>query len=340
MHSNHVARRRFSLAVAGCLLAGRVLAQSDYDPDWSQHFRIGAIGGFNIKTTFRLQGNLNTGHGPGVFDDGYVHPPPAGTADSYTPNWGYNNASQVSGQTLTMTDTTSFTLNNGASEQKDAGPLAGFEMAYGGNLWYWNRFRFGWDAGVGILPINVTVNESGLPGFSAQNTYTYNTGGIQMPPAGYRGGNGGQWNIDSQATSTNSATPAGLLSGSQTLDVILYTARLGPTVYWDMNSYVGFSASLGPAIGVVNGKLKWNETITTVSTGGTAQMTGQVNGTDVVYGGYVNAQVYWHVVKNGDLYLGAQFMPLTTATISGGGHQAELNFRGQVSVSGGFNWPF
>ena len=44
---------------------------------------------------------------------------------------------------------------------------------------------------------------------------------------------------------------------------MLYTLRLGPSVYWDLNEYLGLSAGAGPALGIVSGNLKYNETVTT-----------------------------------------------------------------------------
>jgi hypothetical protein len=84
--------------------------------------------------------------------------------------------------------------------------------------------------------------------------------------------------------------------------------------------------------------LKFNETVNTIDSSRNNQ--GQIDGTDVVYGGYVNAMLTYHVEKNGDLYLGAQYMPLGRATISGDGREAQLNLAGQVYITAGINWTF
>jgi len=167
----------------------------------------------------------------------------------------------------------------------------------------------------------------------------FDTSGIPpnlFPPAGYRGGRGGTWSIPSTPISSSPATnsPSGNLTGSRTLDVDLYTLRLGPSVYWDLGQYIGFSASAGPAVGIMSGNLNYNEMI------GATKYTGQIDATDVVYGGYVNASLMYHLVQNGDLYVGVQYMSLGNATISGGGREAQLNLGGQVYLSAGINWPF
>jgi hypothetical protein len=48
----------------------------------------------------------------------------------------------------------------------------------------------------------------------------------------------------------------------------------------------------------------------------------------------------YHVMKNGDIYLGGQYMPMGTATLSGQGRQGRLDLRGAAYISAGFNWPF
>ncbi len=329
--------------LTGCLAGFIVLAGSargqDYDPDWANHFRVGAMVGLNIKANFKLGGNLSINHPAGVYDDGYVHPPPPGSADDYTSNWGYNNANQISGQNLLMHDTTSFSPSSGGSANKDALPLAGFELAYGGNLWYWGRARIGWDAGFGLLPINLSVNESAL-GNVNQSIFSFDTGGINMPRPGYQGSTGPGYSIHSTRTLVGTTNiPNVNLTGSQTLDVILYTFRLGPSVYWDFNKHLGMSMSAGPALGVVSGNLKFDETVSLNSTLLTASK-GQIDGTDLVYGGYVNASLMYHVVRNGDFFIGAQYMPLGNATISGQGHEGRLKLGGAVYLSAGINWPF
>ena len=60
----------------------------------------------------------------------------------------------------------------------------------------------------------------------------------------------------------------------------------------------------------------------------------------MIYGGYVNATLIYHAVEGGDFYLGAQFMPMSDATFSGGGQTGRLNLGGQIYVTFGINWPF
>jgi hypothetical protein len=305
------------------------------DDDWTRHFRIGAMVGLNISANFSTKGTFNINKPPGVYDDGYVRTDNTGNAFGQTGYWGYNNASQLSGSSLTMQNTTSYTTSG--SSQESGSAFVGFDMAYGGNLWDWGHAKIGWELGFGLLPISITDNSS-MSATVNQTTYTFNTGGIVVPGAPYQGGfnRQGEPTITNTPTSSTPTTTGETITGSHTLDVMLYTVRLGPSVYWDLNEYFGLSAGAGPALGIVSGSLKYKEIIPTSS----VPNKGQVDATDVVYGGYVNASLMYHLVKNGDLYLGVQYMSLGNATISGGGRQGQLNLGGQVYISAGINWPF
>jgi len=316
---------------------------SDTD-DWTRHFRIGALVGMNIKASFKMTGPFNVNRPAGVYDDGYVLVDNTGNAGGQTAYWGYDNNSQYSlaGQTVSMHATTSFSTSGSANA--NGGPFPGIEMAYGGNLWYWKHARVGWEFGFGWLPISITERDSSAAQVY-QSTYVFNTG---LPPgdpligAPYQGlPNGGtgeptisaSYNLQVATTNYN-----GTIAGSHSLDVMLYTLRFGPTFYWDLTEHVGMSLGAGPAVGIVSGDYKYDETI--IAGNINARNTGQIGGTDLVYGGYVNATVMCHLVDNGDIYIGAQYMPMGNATISGGGRQGRLNLGGQLSFSVGINWPF
>jgi hypothetical protein len=310
--------------------------------DWTRHLRIGAMVGIGIGASFNEKGLFNISGNRaamGIYDDGYVREDQTGNAGGYTGYWGYDNASQynAAAQTLSMHSTTSYSTSGSATDQ--GSPFAGLDVAYGDNLWYWKHARVGWELGFGLLPINISDNSS-LSATVNQNTYTFNTGGIVMPGARYQGGPGGVGEpiIPGSPASTSSQTLAGTVTGSRSLDVMLYTLRLGPSFYWDLGDYAGISLGAGPALGVVSGNYNYDETVTTGGVG--ARNTGGFGATDLTYGGYVNGTLMCHVVDNGDIYVGAQYMPMADATFSDGGREGRLNLGGQLYFSIGINWPF
>ncbi|MGH7951060.1 MAG: hypothetical protein ACREFE_03955 [Limisphaerales bacterium] len=311
--------------------------------DWTRHFRIGALVGMNISAGFSTKGTINTANAAdGIFDDGYVRPDRTGDA-SYTGYWGYKYPSQLTGNILTMTRTTSFsTIGGSGSSTEDGSPFPGFDMAYGDNLWYWKHARVGWELGFGLLPIDITQNESMGVNIN-QYTYTFNTGGVVVPDAPYQGGPGGSGEpiIPLAPSSTSGPTSSsGTIAGTRSLDVMLYTLRFGPSFYWDLTDKFGMSLGVGPAVGLVSGDYKYDEIITDTADNISAHNKGQIGGNSIVFGGYVNATVMYHLVDNGDIYVGAQYMPMSDATISGSGRQGQLNLGGQIYLSIGINWPF
>jgi hypothetical protein len=225
-------------------------------------------------------------------------------------------------------------LNIGAGSGSENAVLPGLDLAYGGNLWYWKRLRIGWDFGFGFLPVGISARSN--PAANAtQDTYAFDTGATLLPAAPYHGGPSGRGSQISDVANfigtTNQAGPANV---SSKLDALLFTMRLGPSLYWDFNPRIGMSLSAGPAMAVLSGDLETSETFST------AHRTAKVSGTDVVYGGYVNTTVMFHVVQNGDIFLGAEYMPLGKAKIGGGGAEGRLDLGGAIFISAGFNWPF
>jgi hypothetical protein len=357
-------RLAFYLAVSLASLALRALAQpetfegnpdssafiripKDTD-DWTRHFRLGALVGMNISANFGMSGSAFgiSGNNPqqGNFADGYVRTDQTGNAGGYTGYWGYNNASQynAAAQTLTFHAITSFSTATptAGNASENGGPFPGIDMAYGGNLWYWKHARVGWDLGLSWLPVNITDNHP-IGVTANQFAYTYNVGNIVVPGAPYQGGPSGQGEplIPGTWSKSQQLNPiSGMVNGTRTLDVSLYTMRFGPSFYWDLTQRYSMSLGAGPAFGVVNGDYKFDETVN--GNGFSVHNTGTISATELTWGGYVNATLMYHTSENADIYIGAQFMPMTDATISGGGRECQLNLGGQLYFSIGINWAF
>ena len=306
------------------------------------------MAGFNINANFSMRGKFaisGNAAAAGVYDDGYVLVDRTGNAGGYTSFWGYNNASQydpagVSAHgpgTLAMHNSSSFSA---AGDSKDnGGPFPGFDMVYGDNLWYWKHARVGWELGFSLLPVNIK-DSSPMSASVNQSTYIFGTGGIIMPDAPFRGGPSGQGPIiyGTPDSATSQTISGGAVTGDRTLDVIVYSVRFGPSFYWDVNEYLGFSLGAGPALGIVSGNYSYNENI--IAGGLSSHNTGSFSGTDVVFGGYVNGTLMYHVINDADIYLSAQYMPMGSATFSSGGRESKLNLGGQLYLSLGVNWPF
>ncbi|HZI32507.1 MAG TPA: hypothetical protein VFF11_09205, partial [Candidatus Binatia bacterium] len=170
----------------------------------------------------------------------------------------------------------------------------------------------------------------------------FNTGGITVPEAPYQGSFSGPGALIGTNFTTSASSTNQTVNGSYTLDVNLYAIRLGPSFYWDLTQHVGMSLGAGPAIGIASGDCTYNEQIVNGSTLVTRNH-GSFGSTDVIYGGYVNGTVMYHIEDNGqtaDIYLGVQYMPMQDAHFSGSSRSSTLNLGGQIYISAGINWPF
>ena len=311
------------------------------DDDWTRHFRIGALVALNAHANFSMRGNFNiSGNNlaAGNFDDGYVREDSTGNAGGYSSYWGYNNNSQInSSGVLSLHSASSFSGQSDANASDSFS--AGFELAYGDSYWNWNGAKIGWEFGFGILPISITDHSPLIVGVT-QNTYSVQTSGFTPTPTPYQGtydGTGGSL-IDPNGTLTSTTNTVGKLTGTRTLDSTLYTFRLGPTVYWDLNDSLGLYVGGGPAVGFAMSSLTYNESIS--YGGSTALNSGRVDATSIVYGGYVNATLVYHAPEKADLYIGVQYMPLSDVTVEGNNRRAKLDLGGEIYISAGVNWPF
>lgn len=324
------------------------LEKSNDEDYWPKHFRVGVMAGLNIKADFKMNGTFAvSGHNPGAiangtdhfYDDGYVRVDELNdTVNYWTTFWGYNNqAAQLSGTTLSYHSARTFTANGSTSETGDIQP--GIDVAYGGHLGRWGDALVGWELGFGWLSMEIEDNNP-VRISATRTTHTYDTGGILMPDAPYNGGSSGIGpNIKNIPTAGFDQLNAGGYVSGHTLDVSLYTLRLGPTLHWELPYDFATQISAGAAVGFISGDLRYNETLL-FDDGSRASNQGSTSDDQFVYGGYLAATLMYHVEEHGDLYLGIQYMPLSDATFSGGGREATLNMMGGLYVSFGINWPF
>jgi hypothetical protein len=349
-HRQAAAVTRVCAAVGVVWLACAARAQ-DSD-DWTQHLRIGVPVVLGIRAHFNTTGPFTLSGQPGpagvsgvnhIYDDGYVKVDATGNAGGYTGYWGYQNASQynAAAQTLTMHSANSYSTGNGSADEN--GPNVGIEASYGTDLWRLNReMRIGWEIGAALTPMRIVDNEP-LAATVSQSAFTFNTGSIVVPTAPYNGGPGGpgvaEPTIHDVATAQPGMTVPGTVTGERKLDLMLYTFRLGPTFTWDFMPRAGLLVSAGPAMGLVSGAYRFDETITTMS-GGSIHNSGSIGTLRTVFGGYANAGLLVRVGEGWDLYLGAQYMPLGTVNMNGPGREASLDLRQTEEFTLGMGWSF
>src|SRR5580704_4143227 len=107
-----------TLTLTACVLTPNLRA-SDADPDQPNPnwFSLGPSLSLNLNVRFKDLPAGSAGGNHGGYVDGYVLQDSSGNAGGLTWNWGYNNASQVQGNTLTLHGATSTTLNGDSLSQ-------------------------------------------------------------------------------------------------------------------------------------------------------------------------------------------------------------------------------
>jgi hypothetical protein len=344
------------LSLAATFVSGRLHGQTWEDmfgpppgsqDKWTKHFRIGALVGFNFKGQFSITGptpgaSNPGGDGPGLnhtYDDGYVKVDYTGNDDGLTLNWGYQHADQWEGSTLTFHSVQSYETSGSSGGSVDGDAQVGLELAYGGKITRLWGGSLGWEFGFGWMPIDIENELSGSASVT-RLVHQYDTGGVLLPQAPYQGSfNGPGPTISDDANDMGTETVGADISGSQKLDLNLFSFRLGPTMQWQLHQRVSVLASAGAAFGIVGGGLKYNETLVYEDLT-TSTISGKSSDTEFVYGGYVAGTFLFHIERNGDVYLGFQYMPMSSATFSGNGREGKLDLTGALYISAGVNWPF
>lgn len=348
--------RNVHVVLPGCLLgaAGLVVpagaAQAQDSPSWTKRFRLGVIAAINIEAEFSMSGDFGvSGSDPGTpgigglnhtYDNGYVRLDDTGNAGGYTSNWGYESASQYdpAGETLTFSGTTSFRPSGGSSSASDE-PYYGLDLAYGGRLMEAAKGVLGWEFGFMFLPATFE-DRAPLPVTARRVEHRFSAAGIVLPQAPYNGGSSGVGPVmgDGAEEISNSATD-GLLTGSRTLEAYLMDFRLGPNLQWHLGGRWAASVGGGFALGLVTGEYSFDESIVFES-GDDARNRGDFNATEVVYGGYAEALLYFRAEERSEIYLGVRYVSLGDATFSGGGREARLKLGNGLYFAAGIHWIF
>jgi hypothetical protein len=309
--------------------------------DWTKHFRIGLQLAVNVKAEFTTAGTINLSSRPGVYDDGYVLPDASGSESPTTTNWGYNSAGQVNAadNTITFHRTDSYSINDSGSVTREDAPYIGMELAYGGPIHTWHHVFLGWEVGYSFLPIAIS-DKRNLAAFisGTEAVHDYDPS-VTLPPKGYKG----TFNGPGAAINLNGAVSTvdfdGTITGPRTLDVGLHNFRFGPTIHFEFARHFAVEGSAGGVLGIVSGDYRFNETIYG-SEGTVSNIRGKFGTTDVVYGGYVNGLLLYHIEEHGDIYAGVQLTSMTDSDFSKGGRTARLDLGAAFSFLVGVNWPF
>ncbi len=279
---------------------------------------------------------------PYNYSDGYVLPDVSGNAGGQTWNWGYNNSSQISGNTILMHQTAA-AGNVSSSDSTDlSNPGWGGELIYDRELGSRGNLHFGFESAVNYANLSLHASGSGT-GDIIQTTdaYAFNSG-TTPPVAPYQGTfNGPGFLIGSSPANSSATVMAGAanITTSQKLDADLWGIRLGPYLDFPVDERVELALSGGLALGLLNASASWTET---VNMAGSGPLSASGGGHDLglLWGGYVGANLSWQLSKHWDAEAGAQYQYLGIYRHAFGGSDVELNLTRSIFVTLGISYSF
>lgn len=345
--------RKIPLAVAltlgvvtpSALLGGEKMVIEMENVDRSQtrslnRFSIGPQFSFNYKADFQnsalyfnpVDPGPATGGANHIYDDGYVLVDGSGNFGGLTGYWGYDNPSQVVGDSMQF-----HSVQAGGSSSSDDDPHYGFEIVYQrvlGDLTTESPGIWGFQAGFSYTDLDLRGRSPGSAPVTIDN---YPLNGVLPPLAGYSGTFAGPGALlgDTPVRTLGSAS----LFSDQKLSGDLFAFRLGPFVEWNLTPKLSLSASAGLTVAPTKLDYDFSETATLAS-GVSYSNSGHSSSSEVLFGGYVDARLRYDYSENWGVYVGAQFQSLESMRQSVGDRSARFDPGSTFALSTGITWRF
>lgn len=335
-------------AVLVCLAAGAAAlsghAQDDDITLDRNRVWVNARFAFNISAEFRTVSAPAPSVAPS-YDDGYVLPDISGSQDGKTWYWGYNQANQVVGDSLSMHLATG-SPRVGFSETKGGDVQAGFDIVYGRVLGFFNlsekrKAAWGVLGGFGSLDVNLDTTST-VTGTMARSAYRYSLGGILPPLAPYAGTYGGPGPvIDTAVTPVGSAVVPATSTLYSRIDAMALGFKLGPFVELPISSRFSVDVSAGVAAVDTLTTYEYQETITIQGMGGPPPVRSEeLNHDEWLIGFFANASLSYALNYNLTVFAGVQYQYLGDVTVTGGGKEATLRMGQVIEATAGLRLSF
>jgi len=322
----------------------------DPEPANKNRFDISYRANFNITAEFKNVANARPGRGPGpatggvdhFYDDGYNRVDSTRNGGGVTWFWGYKNASQVSGDTLSMHSTRTAPIN---SNPIDSDIQHGAEVTWNRELGRGEKCSWGLESAFGWTDIEIRDRRP-LRGGETMITdvYNHNINPNVPPQSAEYPGHAGQFEgpnavIEDTPTRTRSFDPNGsLVAGRRRFEGDLFTFRVGPYVEIPIDEQWSISMSAGGVVGVMDGEYQFKHLVTT--SGGSSFQNGSASKSDVMFGGYVSVVIHWAITDQWGAFVGGQYMGLTDYTLKARATKVELDFTRTASFIGGVSFSF
>lgn len=310
----------------------------------------------------RFGGNLRTGYsvkftdtaapaptGPGLFSNGFVLPSVSGTNAPFTWNWGYQDASQLQGNTLVLERFDERPRVGSMDGGKDA--LVGGELRAGFEAvrfeWLEREMRFGFEGGysMGMLSASASGRAVGNASFT-RGVYSLNGPGsipVIAPSAPYAGSfNGPGPLIPLGPLSVETVTSTGATSETQLeVDATLHTFRVGPYLEVPLGRRWVAGFGLGYNTVLPDAELRIRETTTYPGTSlGPTELDRTARRSDWRPGGYVEVRVQYEFNRRLSVFAAGEFQVNQDLVLGAEGRQARIQMGTVYGGSLGARWAF
>ena len=305
--------------------------------------------GFNIDARFGQTGGFRPARSPGgtgsaldhYYEDGYVRVDSSGNVGGQTWFWGYDTASQISGNNILFHSTSS----QAAGSPKDVSddPQLGFDLVYNrefGTFGKHSQHRWGLEASIGWSGIGIEDGGAARANVTRlTDSYGY-TPGTTPPAPGHRGTfSGANFSIFDTPTRTVQTISGAQVRSSREFEGDLFIGHLGPYAAFALSDKLQLSISGGLAVGGMFSQFAWDET---VSFSGSSPLRHHASGSasDMLVGGFIGANLGYQFHPRWSAHLGLQFESLSDYSQIVAGHKATIDLSKSLHVTAGIGYSF
>ncbi|HEY6168736.1 MAG TPA: hypothetical protein VI454_11900 [Verrucomicrobiae bacterium] len=347
-----------------CALAGDASFRTDNPEQNPNRFSVGGMLLFNTKVRFSTTAGALGSANPGTtnsatdhtYDNGFNKVDSTGNSapPGATSFWGYDHSSQLTSSGGPGGPVDGVAMD--AATRKAAGYLArgtadaqpGLEVSYGRVIGVGQRTTWGAEAAFGFVSFG---ENSGRPGSASlsrlTDVYSLNVNGVLVtaPDAPYSGPQtpqpGSPLLGDAPARSTTPVT--GTVNGVRGFDANLYTLRVGPFLECNVTERFSVAASGGLAMIFVDGRFRYNETVSYLSSGGqtlTVPESGSSSGLNTLVGAFIGVRAAYDIDPKWRVFGSFNLLDTSTLDRTAGTRRVNVDFNGSFLLNVGVNYAY
>jgi hypothetical protein len=310
------------LFTAGCM-AGTAYAEFGISAGATYNYKAG------FKNTAQQQGFANNAGAPVAgtdhfYDNGYNRVDSSGNAGNQTWYWGYQDAAQDNGDSLTMSSSQSI-IDKQSSCGKQTKPQSAIEIYWKHDLTENERWNFGIRAALRWQHIELT-SESVYRTTTETVSDTYSYTGI-LPGAPYSGSYAGPgFLLDDSPVRTIITGSGASFRASREIDAELFAFDLGPTLSLSLSEKLRVVAFIGGTVGWIDSKFSYHD-------GSYSQ--GCSTTEEWLAGACASADLQYQIGKHWGIFGGAAYTCFQDFNQEVDGRSAELQFDDTYTIRSG-----